>query len=253
MPSPRASHHLLLALVLLSGCVTRRSLLTPMPTLPTPAPTHGHVGVEAGARAATLIERQQPEPTDLVLVTPMVSLDASGTFRFGRVFALRPSVQVGFAQAATSGLGDENHDGAPTFGFAPGMSLRADLFESRLLLDFELDPFVGWTVERVESCTTTYGVCSVNQEDLHFAVFPRGAVTLSYVVDEWVVLHASVGAATQPVDTGVGALDVVGVAGAGAALTPIDEVAILLDVQWPFAGGPFTYGPTVAGGVRLSI
>jgi len=244
---------LLLGLCCIQGCAVRRSLLTPTPTLPTPSSSSSRIDVTAGGRVATHIARRQDASTSgPTLVTPYGTVDASGTFRFGDgVFALRPSFTFGLPTEATSGLGDTSRGGPPTFGFAPGLQLRADVLDRRLLLDFEADPFFGWTAERVEYCTLDYRDCRVQDEELHPAFYPRGSVTISYAFTPWLRAHVLGGAATQPVDYGMVDFELVGIVGAGLAVEPIDLLAIVVDVQWPFAGGPFEYGPTIGVALRL--
>lgn len=246
---------LLPLLALLSiGCVTRRSLLTTTPALPLPASLASGGDVQAHGRITTFVEPQQDvDPmTDVVVMTPRAEIGAAGTIRIGNVFALRPIFEIGLAQGALTGLSREQNMGdTPSVITGPGLMFRVSELNDRLTLDFEVDPLIGFTVLRTESCTTDYRICSASDEELEWGVMPRGSIVLAYEMAPWIRGWIAGGAAVQP--DSPSSVTGVGIVGTGMELTPTDLFSFLVSVEWPFAGSPFSYGPTIAAAARFNF
>lgn len=252
MPTHRL---LLLALLAAAGCTPRQSLLTTTPSLPRPASAGGVGDVQAHTRVTSFVEPLQPaDPsTDVILITPRVAVGATGTIRFGEVFALRPIIETGLAQSAISGMSgnEDNYGEMPSLMGGPGFMFRIGALEERVTFDIEIDPLLGWSVLRTEHCTVDFSTCSTADEDMRFAFLPRGSLVIAYQMAPWARAWIAGGAAAQPVLND--SLAAVGIVGTGLELTPHPLFSIVMDVEWPFAGSPLAYGPTFAVGGRFNF
>lgn len=236
------------------ACTTRRSLLTTTPALPLPASLASGGDLQAHTRLTTGVDpRQDVDPSaDVVLMTPRAEVGAAGTIRLGEVFALRPIVELGLAQGALTGLARETNIGEmPSVITGPGLMFRVSELEDRLTIDFEIDPLVGFTVLRTESCSSDFSVCATTDERLEWGVMPRASMALAYRMASWARAWIAVGVVVQPVSSS--SLTAVGLAGTGLELTPTDLFSFVVSVEWPFAGSPFAYWPTVAAAARFNF
>lgn len=242
------------ALIALSGCVTRRSLLTTTPALALPSAAGAAGDVQAHSRVTTFVDPMQPEDpeTDVIMITPRVAVGAAGTLRIGRFFAMRPMLEVGLPQRAITGYDSElNYGDMPSLIGGMGFMFRIAALEERFTVDIEADPLLGWSVLRTDTCTSDYTICSATNEEARYAFLPRGSLVLAYQMAPWVRGWVSGGAAAQPIVND--SLAAVGVVGTGIELTPHPMFSTLIDVSWPFAGSTIAYGPTVALAVRINI
>lgn len=242
---------LALVLPLMSQCVDRRSLLTSVPTLPTAAGERGG-DLTVAARGTSAVGTRQSGAEELVILSPQWSLDAAGTLRLNEVVALRPTMQLGLAQRAMSGSGDIARQGHPSFLAGLGLLFRAELDGAETLLDVEVDPLLGFVVEREERCTVRFTYCALVSQERHFTLAPRGAARVSHAVAPWLRGYVAAGLAFQPTGLDVGEGTFVAILGGGLVASIGPAFRVGLDVQWPFVGSaPFTYAPTVGGFLRF--
>jgi hypothetical protein len=237
-----------------TGCVTRRSLLTTTPALPLPATFASGGDVQAHTRLTTHVDPQQGvDPSaDVVLMTPRAEVGAIGTIRIGEVFAIRPLFELGLAQGALTGTARETNLGeVPSLMTGPGLMFRVSELHDTLTIDFEIDPLIGFTVLRTESCTSDFRTCTTTDESLEWGVMPRGSILLAYQMAPWARGWIAGGAALQPDSSST--VTGVGVVGTGMELTPTDLFTFLVSIEWPFAGSPFAYWPTIAAAARFNF
>ena len=243
-----------LTVFLATGCYTRRSVLTQLPSavqVPAAGGSRGDIAVTG--RTATVIESMQDPATELLWV-PRGELEAVGTIRATPWSAVRPIFNAGFSQGALTARGAPPVAGyagdQPTLAFGPGFAFRIEP-DDHLNIDIEADPLFGLIVESVEYCDADFTECFASDDDYVLVPVPQGAVTLGYEFERWGSIHGGLAVVTQPTSAeSLGDPIAIPILRVGGALTPVEGFEILMDVQWPFYSELATYAPTVSLGVR---